>query len=47
MLDIAVIEDAAAAEAALDPLRAAILAELREPGSAASVATRLGLPVKR
>lgn len=44
MLDIAVIQDAAAAEASLDPLRSRILAELREPASAATVAARLGLP---
>lgn len=44
MLEIAVIQDAAAAEASLDPLRSRILAELREPASAAVVAARLGLP---
>ena len=44
MLDIAVIEDAGAAEASLDPIRARLLAELRQPASAATVAARMGLP---
>ena len=44
MLDVEVIEDPAAAAAALDPIRARLLAELREPGSAASLAARVGLP---
>jgi DNA-binding transcriptional ArsR family regulator len=44
MLDIAVIEDPSAAEASLDPVRARLLAELGEPGSATILATRLGLP---
>src|SRR5258707_13732790 len=44
MLDVAVIEDAAAAEATLDPLRAQLLAELAEPGSASSLAARIGQP---
>ncbi|WP_282204751.1 ArsR/SmtB family transcription factor [Kitasatospora fiedleri] len=44
MLDVAVIEDAAAAEASLDPMRARLLAALAEPGSAAMLAARLGLP---
>ncbi|MGF1427051.1 ArsR/SmtB family transcription factor [Kitasatospora sp. LaBMicrA B282] len=44
MLDVAVIEEPAAAEASLDPIRARILAALAEPGSAAMLATRLGLP---
>lgn len=44
MLDVAVIEDAGAAEATLDPIRARLLAELREPASAATVAARMGLP---
>ncbi|WP_370112140.1 ArsR/SmtB family transcription factor [Streptacidiphilus sp. MAP12-33] len=44
MLDIAVIEEPAAAEASLDPIRAGILAALAEPGSAAMLAGRLGLP---
>src|SRR5215470_12771822 len=44
MWDVAVIEDAAAAEATLDPIRARLLAELAEPGSASSLAARVGLP---
>jgi hypothetical protein len=36
MLDVAVIEDVAAAGATLDPLRARLLAALAEPGSATS-----------
>ena len=43
MLDVAVIEEAAA-EATLDPIRARLLADLRESASAANVAGRLGLP---
>ena len=43
MLDVDVIEDPAAAAVALDPLRARILGELREPASAAAVAQRVGL----
>jgi DNA-binding transcriptional ArsR family regulator len=41
--DVEVIEDAAAAAAALDPIRARLLAELAEPGSAASLAARVGI----
>ncbi|WP_330178668.1 helix-turn-helix domain-containing protein [Nocardia sp. NBC_01503] len=44
MLDVAVIEEPAAAEASLDPIRSRILAALSEPGSAAMLAGRLGLP---
>lgn len=44
MLDIAVIEDPAVAEVTLDPIRARLLAELHEPGSATTLATRLGMP---
>src|ERR671925_2120899 len=44
MHDVAVIDDPAAAEASLDPVRARLLAELAEPGSASSLAARLGLP---
>jgi DNA-binding transcriptional ArsR family regulator len=44
MIDVAVIEDPAAAEASLDPVRARLLAELSEPASATMVAARLGLP---
>ena len=44
MRDIDVIEDPRAASAALDPIRARLLAELvAEPSSAASVAGRVGL----
>lgn len=42
--DLEVIQDAAVAVAALDPIRARLLAELTEPGSAASLAHRVGLP---
>src|SRR3569833_3724391 len=44
MQDIAVIEDPAAAEVSLDPIRARLLAELAEPGSATMLAARVGLP---
>ena len=44
MLDVAVIDEPAAAEASLDPIRSRILAALAEPGSAAMLAGRLGLP---
>ncbi|WP_436758785.1 ArsR/SmtB family transcription factor [Streptosporangium sp. V21-05] len=44
MQDIAVIEDPAAAEASLDPIRARLLAELSEPGSATMLAAKVGLP---
>lgn len=44
VLDLEVIEDPAAAVAALDPTRAQVLAALIEPGSASSVAAALGLP---
>jgi DNA-binding transcriptional ArsR family regulator len=44
MLDVAVIEDAAAAGATLDPLRARLLAELARPGSASSLAAEVGQP---
>lgn len=44
MREVTVIEDAAAAEASLEPLRTRLLAELTEPGSASSLAARLGLP---
>ncbi len=44
MLDVTVIEDAAAAEASLDPIRARLLAELAEPGSATMLAAKVGLP---
>lgn len=44
MLEVDVIEDAATAAVALDPLRGRILAALREPASAAGLAQRFGLP---
>jgi DNA-binding transcriptional ArsR family regulator len=44
MIDVAVIEDPAAAEAALEPARARLLAHLTEPSSAARLATAMGLP---
>ncbi|WP_232668022.1 ArsR/SmtB family transcription factor [Pseudonocardia sp. TRM90224] len=40
---VAVIEDAATAAVAIDPVRARLLAALREPGSAASLAAGLGM----
>src|SRR4051812_35117090 len=43
MQDVAVIEDPAAAEVSLDPVRARLLAELAEPGSATTLAARVGL----
>ncbi|NED94698.1 helix-turn-helix transcriptional regulator [Phytoactinopolyspora alkaliphila] len=44
MFDVAVIEDPAAAEASLAPIRARLLAELGEPGSASTLAAKVGLP---
>ena len=44
MLDVAVIEDPAAAEVSLDPVRARLLAELAEPASATMLAAPVGLP---
>jgi DNA-binding transcriptional ArsR family regulator len=44
MFDVAVIEDAAAAEVSLDPMRSRLLAELAEPGSATMLAAKVGLP---
>lgn len=43
MLDVQVIHDPAAAVVALDPIRARLLSELSIPGSAATLAPRLGL----
>jgi DNA-binding transcriptional ArsR family regulator len=43
MFEVAVIEDPAAAEVSLDPVRARLLAELAEPGSATTLAARMGL----
>src|SRR3954471_12238953 len=44
MLDVTVIEDPAAAEVSLDPIRARLLAELAEPRSATMLAAAVGLP---
>jgi DNA-binding transcriptional ArsR family regulator len=44
MDDIAVIEDPAAAEVSLDPIRSRLLAELAVPGSATMLAAKVGLP---
>jgi DNA-binding transcriptional ArsR family regulator len=43
MLDVEVIDDAAAAATALDPIRLRILSELAQPASAATLAGRIGL----
>jgi DNA-binding transcriptional ArsR family regulator len=43
MLDVTVIDDPAAAEVSLDPVRARLLAELAQPGSASTLAARVGL----
>lgn len=44
MQELAVIDSPAAAGVSLDPVRARLLAELVEPGSATTLATRVGLP---
>ena len=44
MDDVAVIEDPAAAEVSLDPIRSRLLAELAVPGSATMLAGKVGLP---
>lgn len=43
MLDVEVIDDPAAATAALEPVRSRLLAELTQPASAATLAARLGM----
>jgi predicted ArsR family transcriptional regulator len=43
VLDVEVIEEPGAAVVALDPVRARLLAQLTEPGSAATLAGRVGL----
>jgi DNA-binding transcriptional ArsR family regulator len=43
MLDVAVIEDPAVAGISLDPMRARLLAELAVPGSATTLAQKVGL----
>lgn len=47
MLEVGVITEPKAAAVALDDLRSRILAELRQPASAATLAQRLGLPRQR
>jgi DNA-binding transcriptional ArsR family regulator len=44
MIDIAVIEDPAAAEVSLNPIRTRLLSELALPASATTLAGRVGLP---
>lgn len=44
MLAVEVIDDPAAATVALEPTRSRLLSELTEPASAATLATRVGLP---
>ncbi|QOT18258.1 helix-turn-helix domain-containing protein [Paenarthrobacter sp. YJN-5] len=44
MLDIEVIEDPAAAEASLDPIRTRILQELTQPATATQLAARVDMP---
>jgi DNA-binding transcriptional ArsR family regulator len=43
MLEVAVIDNPAAAEVSLDPVRARLLAELAQPGSASTLAAKVGL----
>lgn len=43
MFDVTVIEDPAAAEVSLDPTRARLLAALAEPGSASTLAAKVGM----
>jgi DNA-binding transcriptional ArsR family regulator len=43
MIDVAVIDNPGAAEVSLDPIRTHLLSELAEPGSASTLAARLGL----
>jgi DNA-binding transcriptional ArsR family regulator len=44
VLDVDVISDPAAAGVSLEPVRTRLLAELAEPGTATSLAARMGLP---
>src|SRR5215210_2879320 len=44
MDDVAVIDDPGAAIVALEPIRSRLLSELAEPASAATLATRIGMP---
>jgi DNA-binding transcriptional ArsR family regulator len=43
MFEVAVIDDPAVAGVSLDPMRSRLLAELAEPGSATTLAARVGL----
>jgi DNA-binding transcriptional ArsR family regulator len=43
MFEVTAIEDASAAQASLDPMRARLLAELADPASATTLAGRVGL----
>ncbi len=43
MHDVTVIDDPAAAEASLDPIRARLLSALAQPGSATTLAAKTGL----
>jgi DNA-binding transcriptional ArsR family regulator len=43
VIDVTVIDDPAAAEVSLDPVRSRLLAELAEPGSASTLAAKVGL----
>jgi DNA-binding transcriptional ArsR family regulator len=43
MLDVVVIDDPAAAEVSLDPVRTKLLAELAQPASASTLAAKVGL----
>jgi DNA-binding transcriptional ArsR family regulator len=43
MIDVTVIDDPAAAEVSLDPIRTRLLAELAQPGSASTLAAKVGL----
>src|SRR6185437_7333140 len=47
MREVEVIDDPSAAVAALEPVRARLLAELAQPGSASTLAARVGLPRQR
>jgi len=44
MFDVEVIDDPESAAVALEPVRSRLLSELAEPASAATLATRVGLP---
>ena len=47
MIDVTVIDDPAAAEVSLDPIRTRLLAELVHPASASMLAARIGLARQR